>query len=215
MIKGLIIRLGIQEVAWGAEVRGHILSVDGVCVGWLRSLSARGSARRCVPLARLIRMPSSWSKVTLFCRCCWLDKNVRLRFSGCLMQWLFTHMGHGWQVCKHSVWAKINKFFFFFFYVCPLSWRTKVWSWTKREEKSKERMIKARKTLLKCYGRGKYACMPYVGGHCRKPSQHAVRYPPNTFTSSSVLCTIGLHSYLNRNLHFGVMRCQNDSYCTW
>jgi len=96
--------------------------------------------------------------------------------------------------------------------VCPLSWRTKVWSCTKREEKSKERMIKARKTLLKCYGRGKYACMPYVGGHCRKPSQHAVRYPPNTFTSSSVLCTIGLHSYLNRNLHFGVMRCQNDSY---
>lgn len=70
-------------------------------------------------------------------------------------------------------------------------------------------MIKARKTLLNCYGRGKYACLPRVGGHSRKPSQHAVRYPPNTFTNSFVLCTTGLYSYLNRNLHFGVMRCQN------
>lgn len=49
-------------------------------------------------------------------------------------------------------------------------------------------MIKARKTLLNCYGRGKYACLPHVGGHGRKPSQHAVRYPTNTFRSSSV-CT--------------------------
>lgn len=180
MIWSLIIRSGIQQ----GRLRGRgQRSRSRVCVG---RMSATESARWCLPFAVLIRTASSWSKVTLFCRCCWLDKNVRLRFSGCIMRWLFTHMGHGWQVCKHSVWANINKFFFL---RVSFELENKSEEFKKREEKSKEKDDQSQKDAFELLWEGKIR----LSASCRWTLQKtfpACSAPPHWTLLNKLFCII-------------------------
>lgn len=103
----------------------------------------------------------------------------------------------------------------FFFCVCPLSWRTKVRSLKKQKKTRKEQRKddQSQNDAFELLWEGKIRLSASCRWTLQKTFPACSALPiEHCFTSSSVLYTTTYYSYLNRNLHVGVMGCQNYSY---